>query len=87
MASSLSQHAVRSLQREARQLIVDDGILNAPKILDSVVTLVERATGRPRLKTSPQQWTELTGMFTDLRVITEDRRPRRGRARTKGGAR
>jgi hypothetical protein len=99
MATSLSQRAVRSLQRQAQHLITDDGILNAPKILDSVVTLVERATGRARLKTSPQQWAELcrfvewayglglmTGMFSDLRVITQEPRPRH-RAKKKASAR
>lgn len=100
MSDAISRTAVTRLRQQAHRIIVEDGILNSVQVLNTVVELVERATGRPRVKTNPQHWTEicrftewayglglLVGMHSDVQVIANGRRSPRRRARKKGGTR
>jgi hypothetical protein len=60
MTTSFSTKALRALEREARRLIVGEGVLNDNEVLQSVIALVQQTTGRPRVRgTGRGQWRQV----------------------------
>lgn len=84
MSASLNRSALRSLQREARHLIHEQGVLNHNEVLQRVLELVHQQTGRTR--PTPITWAYLCDVietsyvlglvvgthFTNLRAVVND---------------